>query len=138
MGSSFILHRTAVNRLLLMGSLPVLQKAGGPAPVKQVQLRGSDSSGNWEILNNLWGAHACKWPIYPCSVLQHSCARPPYSVRAALHASFIPDTVSAVAQAQPGKLDPSPRHRERPNLLRHASNSSSFMRLQKRPPTRSS
>ena len=35
-----------------------LQKAGGPAPVKQVQLRGSDSSGNWEILNNLWGAGA--------------------------------------------------------------------------------
>lgn len=31
----------------------LLQKAGGPAPVKQVQLRGSDSNGLWENLNNL-------------------------------------------------------------------------------------
>jgi hypothetical protein len=36
----------------------MLQKAGGPAPVKQVQLRGSDSNGYWENLNNLWGMHS--------------------------------------------------------------------------------
>jgi hypothetical protein len=43
----------------------LLQKAGGPAPVKQVQLRGSDSGGDWENLNNLWGAVSTYGILFP-------------------------------------------------------------------------
>ena len=42
-------------RTQAVGLIAIAQKAGGPAPVKQVQLRGSDSNGYWENLNNLWG-----------------------------------------------------------------------------------
>lgn len=75
-------------------------------------MRGSDSSGNWEILNNLWGACAAagEYTLALCCCIA---VRPPFSVRTALHVSFL-TLCLLLHKVPPGKSDPSRRHREWP------------------------
>lgn len=46
----------------LWTAMVCVQKAGGPAPVKQVQIKGADSA-DWRDMNNLWGAPVPPPPI---------------------------------------------------------------------------